>query len=130
MNESNLKELLELERKLYAKISETTDITQELSDGVERNDQVSVELFLAMRQRPILEMEEIRSRIELKRVELNPQDALRFDELLSGAPAENRDELPLTKQLSMNRRFLTRLTELDCLVSRKLCGNQSHYDHT
>lgn len=129
MKASDLKELMELERKLYAKISEAADLTQELSDSVERNDQVSVELFLSMRQRPILEMEEIQNHIALKRVELNRQDALRFDALLSGAPAESRDELPLTKQLAMNRRFLTRLTELDRQVSSKLCGDRSYYEH-
>ena len=129
MKESDLKELLELERKLYSKISETTNLTQELSDSVERNDQVSVELFLSMRQHPIWEMEELQSRIALKRVELNRQDALRFDALLSGAPAESRDELPLTKQLAMNRRFLTRLTELDRQASSKLCGDRSYYNH-
>lgn len=127
MRESDLKELLELQRRLYAKLSETEDLTQALSDSVERNDSVSVDMFLSMRQRPILEMEEIQSRVSLKRVELNSQDALRFDALLSGAPAENPAELPLTNQLAMNQRFLARLAELDRQVSRKLCSDRSYY---
>ena len=130
MKESDLKELLELERKLYSKISETVELTQELSDSVERNDQVSLDMFLSLRQRPILEMEEIESRISLKRVELNQEDALRFDALLSGALADSRNELPLTNQLAMNRRFLARLTELDRHVSRKLCGDRSYYQNS
>ena len=129
MKESDVNELLELERRLYAKLSETADLTQALSGSVERNDPVSVDMFLSMRQRSILEMEEIQSRISLKRVELNGEDALRFDALLSGAPAENRTEVPLTNQLSMNQRFLSRLTELDRHVSGKLCGDRSYYEH-
>ncbi|MBP1758660.1 MAG: hypothetical protein H6Q61_909 [Firmicutes bacterium] len=129
MKASDLKELLELERKLYAQISETIDLTQNLLDSVERNDQVAVHMLLSMRQRPILEMEEVQSYISLKRIDLNHQDAQRFDALLSGALPENRDELPLTKQLSMNQRFLERLTELDRLVSHKLCGDRSYYQN-
>ncbi len=127
MSEQILQELLALEKKFFSKLSETLDISRELADAIDRQDQVTVTMLLSMRQKPLLELQEINSYIELKRHGLRPEEADRFEKLIVGAPAEHPAEIPLAEQVASNRRLLDRLTELDRQISQKLCGEQSFY---
>lgn len=127
VEQTHLQQLLELEKKLYRKLTETLTITQELADAVERQDQQSIQLLLAERQMPVLELQEIDSYVRLKRVELSHEDAARYDELMRGAPPQMEEERPLAEQLATNRRLHSRLVEVDQQVNRRLCGEKSSY---
>jgi hypothetical protein len=127
MTSQDFKELLVLEQKLYNKINEAIDLTHELAEAVSRQDQVSLRLLLSMRRKPLLELQEISSYIDLKRLDLNKTDAAEFDRLLSGSEPEHPEEVPVAHQIIQNRRLLGRLTELDHHISRSLCGEESYY---
>lgn len=128
MTTQDLQELLELEKKFYAKLNETMNLSHDLADAIDRQDQVSVSMLLSMRQHPILELQEINSYISLKRIDLTAEDAQRFDELIGGANAASASEQPVASQIATNRRLLERLTELDCRINKKICGEQSVYN--
>lgn len=128
MTAQDLKELLELEKRFFSKLTETMDLSRDLADAVDRQDQVTVTMLLSMRQRPILELQEINSYIDLKRIGLPGGDEARFVELISGAPAETAAEGPVAEQVAVNHRLLLRLTELDQRINQKLCGENSFYN--
>ncbi len=128
MTRQDLNELLELERKLFSKLTETLGISQDLADAIDRQDSVSVNMLLSMRQRPILELQETSSYIDLKRLDLSPSSAERFVALTSGSPANSPEEQPVADQISSNRRLLVRLVELDRRINTKLCGDASYYN--
>lgn len=128
MNQNDLEELLQLEKKFYLKLSETMDTTRELAEAVDRQDSVSLHMLISMRQRPLLELQEIRSYIQLKRVDLEAQDAQRFDQLLAGDAPNTPAEAPVAEQVAKNRRLLERLADLDRRVNQRLCGAESCYE--
>lgn len=126
MQESDLQDALVLQKKLYRKLTETMDLTGQLAEVVDRQDQVSVGMLIAMRQTPIFELEELNSQIELKSSDLTPEDRERYQALLNGAEPVGA-EAALAKQVAANRRILERLVDLDRRVSRKLGGDRSCY---
>ncbi len=127
MKEQDLKELLELEKRFYQKLSETIDITREILDNADRQDHYSIQMLVSMRQTPILELQEVQSHIALKRVEFTPEDAADFDRLLEGGDARSPAEVPVAGQIAANHRLLQQLVELDQVVSKKVCGENSFY---
>lgn len=127
MTEEALSVLLELEKRCYHKLVEAIDLTRDLSEAVDRNDQVSLGLFLSLRQKALLEMQEIRSLMQLKRLELDPSEVEAFDRLLAGETAESPLEQPLVEQIAANRRLLGQLEAMDRRVNEKLCGEHSFY---
>jgi len=127
MDLQDLQELLVLEKKFYNKLNEAIDLSHQLAEAVFRQDQVSLRLLLSMRRKPLLELQEISSYIDLKRLDLNKTDAAQFDRLLSGSEPERSEEAPVAHQIILNRRLLGRLTELDRHISRSLCGEDSYY---
>ena len=46
-------ELTVLERKKYNYLTEVQDVTRQLAESLDRNDQVSTRMLIAMRQDPI-----------------------------------------------------------------------------
>lgn len=123
-----LSELSALQGKILRKLNETLGITRELTEAVDREDQVSVRLLLSSRQMPILELQELNAAMDLKRCELSGADEAAFDRLVTrrGA-AETPEEAELAEQLARNRRLLEQLSEMDRRVSEKLCRERSIY---
>ena len=59
MTKDDWLELTVLERKKYNYLVEIEDLTRQLAETLDRNDQVSARMLLAMRQDPILHLEEV-----------------------------------------------------------------------
>lgn len=127
MSEQEFNGLLALEKKFSHKLIEALSLTRDLAESVKRQDQVSIAMLLSMRQKTILELQEISHYIDLMRLELEPSMLPHFDALLSGATAQSPQELPLTECIASNQRLLRQLGTLDQTVSQKLCGEQSFY---
>lgn len=127
MTGQRLAGLLELEKKFSHRLEEALSLTRDLAESVDRQDQVSIGMLLSMRQKTILELQEIFHYIHLIRLELDQSALARFDQLLSGASAQSPQELPLTECIASNRRLLQHLGELDQSVSQRLCRDRSFY---
>ena len=90
MTKGDWLDLTVLERKKYNQLSEVMDLSRQLGEAMDRNDQVSLRMLISMRQEPILQLEELKRAIEIKRGSLAPEDQARVAALESGA--EPREE--------------------------------------
>lgn len=108
-------------------LNEVQDITQELAGATDRDDQVSVEMLVAMRREPIEKLAE-GDRALRELISSNPEDGRRLAELLNGAvAAADAAEQALVEQAAVNRRRLARVQELDRVLNQKLTRGKSAY---
>ena len=122
-----LLDLAVLERKKFNYLNETLDLTRQLGEALDRGDQESVRMVVAMRQEPILHLEEVDRVAKERRKSLMPEERQRLEELTRGAAAESASEKPFLEQASQARRLLERVVDLDRRISLRMAGDQSFY---
>lgn len=128
MDEKVISTFLATERKRYTVLTEVMELTEELSEAFQRQDQISVQMFLSMRQGPINQLREYRS-IQRKRCAALPEaDGERLWKILSGELEDGSAQFQtLEKLASQNRNLLERILKLDSQISTKLGGKKSFY---
>lgn len=124
---SNLLDLAVLERKKYNDLNEVLELTQQLGEALDRNDQVSVRMLVAMRQDPILHLEEVNATAKSRRESLTEEEQERVRALLDGAEAQDDGEKTFLEQAGKARSLLERVVELDRRVSLRMAGENSFY---
>ena len=127
MTKNDWLDLTVMERKKYNLLSEVMDLSQQLSEAMDRNDDVSVRLLLAMRQEPILKLEEVRRAVDLKREALSPEDLERVAALNGPAAPKSEEETNYRTQAGNVHRLLKRVLELDERLNRRMGGKDSFY---
>ena len=85
-------DLTVLERKKYNDLSEALDLTGQIGEALDRSDQVSVRMLVAMRQDPIRHLEEINQTALDRRESLAEEDQERVKALLAGAEGRTAEE--------------------------------------
>ncbi len=128
MNASDWLDLTVLERKKYNYLNETLDLTQQIGSALDHNDQISLKMLLAMRQEPIMYLEELKQTIQARRQDLPPEDQERVQALLSGASPRTQEENTFVQQAATVIRLLQRVIELDRAVNLRLTGSSSIYN--
>lgn len=128
MTKGDWLDLTVLERKKYNFLSETLDLSQQMGEAMDRNDHVSLRMLVAMRQDPILGLEEVKRAIDMKLVSLLPEERERVS-ALGGGTGEPREEEErgYFNQAGSARRLLERVVELDRRVSFRMAGENSFY---
>ena len=111
----------------YAALNEALDLTRQLADAVDRNDQVAVQMLVSMRQEPTDKLARAQQALGQQKAALSETDRARLDALLKGAAAETAEESPLANQVGLNQRVLKQLVDLDQIVNRKLTREKSIY---
>lgn len=129
LSEQTLSYACAVERQMHTSLIELDDLTSQLADAVSRQDQVSVRLFLSMRQEEIDRMLGYKAALRRHCAELPAQDGARLRLLLTGKPG---DEPPdkvqaLLKQVNTNRNLLEKICRADQSVSRRFGGSASFY---
>lgn len=114
-------------KRIYNALNETYDISRELADAIDRDDKVSIQMLVAMRQEPIEKITQARKALVQQRDSLPPEDRARLTELLKGASAGDQKEAGLVNQVAINSRLLKQLVELDRILNRKLTREKSIY---
>ena len=104
-------------RKRYTKLSEVYDLTVQMGEALDRNDQTSFTMLLAMRQEPVLTLQEIEKNIRRIDKDNAPEQRQRWDALQKGAPPQDAREEMVKKQMEQNRRLIDRLLPLDQRIS-------------
>lgn len=127
MNSSEWMDLTVLERKKYNFLGEVEDLTQQLAQALDRNDQVAVRMLLAMRQEPVLHLEEIDSVGKVRREALASEDRARVSDLLKGGEPRSNEERIFQEQAQKAHRLLERVVEADRRVSLRMAGENSFY---
>lgn len=120
-------ELTVLERKKYNYLTEVQDVTRQLAESLDRNDQVSTRMLVAMRQDPIRQLAEVDSGEKLRLSALAEEDRERVEALRRGeAPREDGEQI-FAEQAGKTRRLLEQVVELDRRTSVRMAGEHSFY---
>lgn len=122
-----LLELAVLERKKYNDLNEVLDLTRQLGEALDRNDQVSARMLVAMRQDPILRLEETDRTAKDRRTALPAGVRQRLEALLAGAQPQGSEEQTFLEQAGKARSLLERVVELDRRISLRMAGEDSFY---
>lgn len=124
MNEQWMKLLVQL-RKRYTALSETLDLTMQMGEALDRNDRTSFSMLLAMRQEPVLRMQELDGNIR-RIVEIDAPDIeARWRALVRGDNPQNADEQMIVNQMQQNKRVIERLVPIDSRISQVLSERKS-----
>lgn len=127
MTKGDWMDLAVLERKKYNCLSEVWDLSQQMGQALDRSDNVSVRLLIAMREEPLLQLQELKQAAEDKAGSLPPEDRERVLALGRGASPQGEEEAAYCNQASAARRLLERIVELDERLNRRLAGENSYY---
>lgn len=114
-------------KRAYTALNEALDLTRQLAEAVDRDDQLTVQMLVSMRQEPTDKLFRANQALDQQRRDLSEADAGRLSALLKGAAAETEEEEPLVSQVGLNQRTLKQLVDLDRVVTRKLTREKSIY---
>ena len=102
-------------------LNEMEDLTRQMGEAIDRNDQVSLQMLIAMREEPLGKLQAadqaVRDQLELLTDKL---EAAQLASMLNGGPPadhEVRAQQQLCEQVASNNRRLKQIVELD----RRLC---------
>ena len=124
MNEQWMKLLVQL-RKRYTALTETLDLTMQMGEALDRNDRTSFSMLLAMRQEPVLRMQELDGNIR-RIVEIDAPDIeARWRALVRGDNPQNADEQMIVNQMQQNKRVIERLVPIDSRISQVISERKS-----
>lgn len=127
MGQQDLALLLQWKKKQFLKFNEILSLTEQMAESIDRNDRFSVNMLLGMREDPIRQAQEIQEQIGEYLYRMPEQEAIRANELLTGAENGQGMENALSGQAAQNRRLLDRIINLDKFISQRLGGNRSFY---
>ena len=112
-------------------LNELEDLTRQIGQSIDRNDQVSLEMLIAMREEPLGKLQAadqaIRDQLELLTDKL---EAAQLASMLNGGlPADSgaRVQQQLCEQVAVNNRRLKRIMELDRQLNERLARENSVY---
>lgn len=116
-----------VERQIYQILSEIEEVTQELSEAFNRRDQVSVRLFLNMRQEQILRLQECKATLDQHCARLSATDGALLRRILAGEALDCPNGEALLAQVKRNKSILSRTLRADKALSIKMGGKNSFY---
>ena len=114
-------------KRIYSLLNEVMDISRQMAEAVDWDDQVAIQMLVSMREEPVHKLRQARRALKEQRDALEPESALRLSQLLNGEGAETEAEAPLAAQIGANRRLLEQLLELDRVLNRKVTREESIY---
>lgn len=120
-------ELTVLEKKKYNDLMEVQDLTRQLAECLDRNDQVSARMIIAMRQDPIRRLTEVDAGEKDRLASLPEEGRARTAALRQGCAPEDEGETIFQEQMGKTRRLLEQVVDLDRRVSTRMAGEQSFY---
>lgn len=112
-------------------LNELEDLTRQMGEAIDRNDQVSLEMLIAMREEPLGKLREadqaVRDQLELLTDKL---EAAQLASMLNGGPPADsgvRVQQQLCEQVAANNRRLERIIALDRQLNDRLARENSAY---
>ena len=114
-------------RRIYNLLGEIYDLSQQLADALDRDDQITVQMLLGMREEPIRKLAETKEILMRQVTEAGAEDAEHLRALLNGKAAAVENEKGLAEQVAVNMRMLKQVQELDEHLNRKITRGKSVY---
>ena len=120
--------LINMQRK-YNKINEIHDLTKELENALHRNDNVSMNMVLAMRQQAMLDVDKIDADTNMRIRNMIPEEALRVRKFINQENIEfNIQEERLISDLNGKiKRALQNIIIIDKVLNKKVGKKDSFY---
>ena len=110
-------------------LNELEDVTRQLGEAIDRNDQVSMQMLVAMREDPLekLQAADVAVRDQLEALHDGDEAAALAGMLNGGPPLQpgERTQQMLCDQVAANRRRLKQIMDLDKALSQRLGRNSS-----
>ncbi len=131
MNEKNVMDALVQMKRTGNLLNELWDLTQQLGESIDRNDQVSIQMLIAMREEPLGKIQAADQALR-DQLEALPdrEDARQLAAMLNGGPPADPAQRPqqmLCDQVGANKRRLKQITELDRILNQRLARGNSAY---
>jgi hypothetical protein len=128
MDQNCVTNALLLSKRVGILLHETLDLSQQLGEALDRNDQVSVKMLISMRAEPIHSLKTVdRALKDLEGSIADPKDRRHMKALLNGQEAHDENEQALTAQSESNANQLKRVLELDRRLNLKIGHEKSYY---
>lgn len=131
MDDKSVMDALVQMKRTYTLLNELMDLTQQLGQAIDRNDQVSIGMLIGMREDPLLKLQQADTAIreQLEEIPDRMVSAQLACMLNGGPPAEenSRTQQMLCEQVAVNQRSLKQIRELDERINRRLAGSKSVY---
>lgn len=128
MNKDGWMELTVLEKKKYNYLVEIQDVTKQLAESLDRNDQVSARMLIALRQDPIRLLAEVDDSAKTRLAGLPPEDQEQAGALRQGAEPWDDGQRIFQEQAGKTRRLLEQVVEMDRRVNLRMAGEHSFYN--
>ena len=112
-------------RKMYNLLGEVRDLSQQLAEALDRDDEVTIQMILSMRHEPIGELTRIQEVLREQAENAAQAGDGRLRELLNGAEAAVPEENGLAAQVAMNGRLRKQVQALEERLNRKISRENS-----
>ena len=115
-------------KRIYRNLDATMDLSRQMAEAVDRDDQVTVQMLLAMREEPIRELTNAREVLKQQIAASAPEDAKRLRAILNGEATEAAEEERVqVNQVAANQRLLEQVQQLDKILNQKISREKSIY---
>lgn len=105
-------------------LNELEDLTRQLGQAIDRNDQVSMQMLVAMREEPLGKLQAADQAVREQLEALHgTEEATALAAMLNGGPPAQpgeRTQQMLCEQVAANRRRLNQIIELDKVLNQRL----------
>ena len=130
MDEKTVMDALVQMKRTGNLLNELADLTQQLGQAIDRNDQVSIQMLIAMREEPLgkLQASDQALREQLEALP-NREEAARLAAVLNGEPVEDSERTlkMLCDQVAQNQRRLRQVMDLDRVLNQRMGREKSAY---
>ena len=131
MDEKTVMDALMQMKRTGNLLNELWDLTQQLGESIDRNDQVSIQMLIAMREEPLgkLQAADQALREQLEAL-ADREEARRLAGMLNGGPPADpaqRTQQMLCDQVASNKRRLAQIMERDRMLNQRLGREKSAY---
>ena len=112
-------------------LNELLDLTRQLGESIDRNDQVSTQMLIAMREEPLGKRQAADKALREQMEALDDrEEAGQLAAILNGGGAGDdagRTVEMLCDQVALNRRRLKQVTDLDRVLNQRIARGKSAY---
>lgn len=117
------------EKAMYRALTDLEELTGELAQAANRNDRVSLRMYLSLRQEPLEQLAQHKAALDRQCASLPEADGRMLRELLNQpSPPACPGSEELVRQVARTRALWERVVRADRQISLKLTGSSSFYN--
>lgn len=126
MKNESLMEILVLTKRIGNLLNEIMDLSQQMAEAIDRNDEVTVGMLISMRSEPLEKLKLAQQAIHLQMDALaGSENGERLAALFKGGKAIGDAEEALAKQAAINSRQYEKVIALERVLNKKITRDKS-----